>query len=215
MRDGLAAGDRVQLHINNGKKKAYIRNGLDWIKRFPVGRSAALCPGRVKSPSGRYCCKSRKSNNPKNLAKADLWTSLLLRRISTPRRRLVIVLDETVWSLTSPRVKRIGGSRNFRSSPQKDFCNKIGHWQTCGALRSLDQLRTRLSVDRRRPRRRPVAQGREMSNGCTFSPPAIRGFDGSKRSRTSRFLTSERATTKASFKLLACRSATLKKALPK
>ena len=45
MRDGLAAGDRVQLHINNGKKKAYIRNGLDWIKRFPVGRSAAFCPG--------------------------------------------------------------------------------------------------------------------------------------------------------------------------
>ena len=51
MRDGLAAGDRVQLHINNGKKKAYIRNGLDWIKRFPVGRSAAFCPGRVKSAS--------------------------------------------------------------------------------------------------------------------------------------------------------------------
>ena len=52
MRDGLAAGDRVQLHINNGKKKAYIRNGQDWIKRFPVGRSAAFCPGRVKSASG-------------------------------------------------------------------------------------------------------------------------------------------------------------------
>jgi len=67
----------------------------------------------------------------------------------------------------------------------------------------------------RRLRRRPVAQGRAMSNGCTFSPPAIRGFDGSKRSRTSRFFTSERATTKASFRLLACRSATLKKALPK
>ncbi|SDF00020.1 hypothetical protein SAMN05216337_10427 [Bradyrhizobium brasilense] len=29
-----------------------------------------------------------------------------------------------------------------------------------------------------------------MSNGCTFSLPAIREFDGSKRSRTSRFLTS-------------------------
>jgi hypothetical protein len=32
----------------------------------------------------RYCSKSRKSNNPKNLAKVDLWTSLLLRRFSTP-----------------------------------------------------------------------------------------------------------------------------------
>jgi ATP-dependent DNA ligase len=47
MRDGLAAGDRVQLHINNGKKKAYTRNGLHWIKRFSVGRSAAFCRGRV------------------------------------------------------------------------------------------------------------------------------------------------------------------------
>jgi hypothetical protein len=54
MRDGLAAGDRVQLHITNGKKKAYTRNGLDWIKRFPVGRSAAFCPGRVKSASGHF-----------------------------------------------------------------------------------------------------------------------------------------------------------------
>ena len=71
MRDGLAAGDRVQLHINNGRNKAYIRNGLDWIKRFPVGRSAAFCPGRVKSASGRYCCKSRKSYDPENLAKVD------------------------------------------------------------------------------------------------------------------------------------------------
>src|SRR5213080_5003183 len=74
-------------------------------------------------------------------------------------------------------------------------------------------IRTRFSADRRRPRRRPVAQGREMSNGCTFSPPAIRGFDGSKRSRISRFLTSERAITKASFRLLACRSAILKKSV--
>jgi hypothetical protein len=39
-------------------------------------------------------------------------------------------LDETIWSLTSPLVKRISGSKNFRSSPQKDLCNKIGHQQT-------------------------------------------------------------------------------------
>jgi hypothetical protein len=54
MRDGLAAGDRVQLHINNGKKKAYTRNGLDWIKRFSVDRSAAFCQGRVKSASRTF-----------------------------------------------------------------------------------------------------------------------------------------------------------------
>src|SRR5882762_6680243 len=68
---------------------------------------------------------------------------------------------------------------------------------------------------RRRPLRRQVAHGRAISNGCTFAPPAIRGFDGSKRSRISRFLTRARATTKASFRLLAWRSAMLKKASPK
>jgi hypothetical protein len=40
--------------------------------------------------SGGYCCKSRKSNNPKNLAKVDFWTSLLLRRASAPLGRTVI-----------------------------------------------------------------------------------------------------------------------------
>src|SRR5258707_3033662 len=37
------------------------------------------------------------------------------------------ILDETIWSLTSPLVKRISGSKKFRSSPQKDFCNNICH----------------------------------------------------------------------------------------
>jgi hypothetical protein len=35
------------------------------------------------------------------------------------------ILDEAIWSLTSPRVKRISGSKNFRATPQKDFCNNI------------------------------------------------------------------------------------------
>src|SRR4030081_668480 len=72
----------------------------------------------------RYCCKSRKSNNPKNLAKVDLWTSLLLRGFQCHYGGGG--LDETIWSLTSPRVKRISGTKNFRSPPQKDFCNNIG-----------------------------------------------------------------------------------------
>ena len=75
-------------------------------------------------------------------------------------------------------------------------------------------IRTRFSADRRRPRRWPIAQGREMSSGCTFSPPAIKGFHGSKRSRTSRFLTSERATTKASVAALSVPAATWAERLP-
>src|SRR5689334_18542746 len=86
------------------------------------------------------CCKSRKSNNPKNLAKVDLCASLLPRGFSVPLRRSVIDFDETIWSLTSRRVKRISASRIFRSSPQKDFCNKIGHKPTCANARPAVQV---------------------------------------------------------------------------
>jgi hypothetical protein len=84
----------------------------------------------VTSAVGRLCCKSRKSNNPKNLAKADPWTSLRLRSFSSRQEGPWSILDEAIWSLTSPRVKRISGSKNFRSTPQKDFCNNIGTEQT-------------------------------------------------------------------------------------
>jgi hypothetical protein len=40
-------------------------------------------------------------------------------------------------SLTSRRAKRISGSKNFRSTPQKDFCNKICHKQKFCALTDL------------------------------------------------------------------------------
>jgi hypothetical protein len=32
-----------------------------------------------------------------------------------------------IWSLTSPRVRRISGSEIFRSPPQRDFCSNIRH----------------------------------------------------------------------------------------
>jgi hypothetical protein len=40
------------------------------------------------------------------------------------------ILDQSIWSLTSPRAKRISGSKNFCSTPQKDFCNKIDQMRT-------------------------------------------------------------------------------------
>jgi bifunctional non-homologous end joining protein LigD len=40
-------GYRVQIHINNGKRKVYTRNGLDWTKRFSVIAGALDIPGRA------------------------------------------------------------------------------------------------------------------------------------------------------------------------
>src|SRR6266850_431486 len=53
------------------------------------------------SPFGRYCCKSRKSNNPENLANGDFYRSPPLQRSVGPIRRSVVVFS----------VKRCGPSR--------------------------------------------------------------------------------------------------------
>jgi hypothetical protein len=50
-----------------------------------VTADIAFCP-----KSADIVCKSRKSNNPKNLAKVDLCASLLPRGFSVPLRRSVI-----------------------------------------------------------------------------------------------------------------------------
>jgi bifunctional non-homologous end joining protein LigD len=40
-------GYRVQLHLNEGRRKAYTRNGLDWTKRFSQIAGALDIPGQV------------------------------------------------------------------------------------------------------------------------------------------------------------------------
>jgi bifunctional non-homologous end joining protein LigD len=40
-------GYRVQVHIRNGNKKVYTRNGLDWTKRFSVIAGALDIPGQA------------------------------------------------------------------------------------------------------------------------------------------------------------------------
>jgi hypothetical protein len=55
------------------------------------------------------------------------------------------ILDETIWSVTSPRVRRISGPKNFRSPSQKDFFNNIG------AKRPLWAAKQRLALDLKRP----------------------------------------------------------------
>src|SRR4051794_11315564 len=54
-----------------------------------------------ESGNGRFCCKSRKLNDPRNLAKVDFCTSLLLHRLSTPGRRPVIGFG---WIGTVPHI---------------------------------------------------------------------------------------------------------------
>jgi hypothetical protein len=43
--------------------------------------------------------------------------------------------------------KRINGSKNLRSPPQKDFCNKIGTKRTFAGLASYGEALSRLSSD--------------------------------------------------------------------
>src|SRR6478672_4334442 len=57
-----------------------------------------------------------------------------LHRCNTPYRPYEApwsFLSETMWSPISPRAKRVSGSEKFWSSPQKDFFNTIGTFETC------------------------------------------------------------------------------------
>ena len=53
-------------------------------------RKRTSTPAAGMSVKCRYCCKSRKLHDPKNLAKVDFWTFPLLHRLSTPLRRSAI-----------------------------------------------------------------------------------------------------------------------------
>jgi hypothetical protein len=86
--------------------------------------------GNDNVPFWQILLKSRKLRGSQNLAKADVWTFLPLQRSLAPIRRPVVILCETIWSLTPPRPKRISGPKRFYSSPKKDFFNTIGTKRT-------------------------------------------------------------------------------------
>ena len=59
-------------HVNR------IKRPNTWLHRPMLQNMKKALANPEPSTHGRYCCKSRKSNNPKNLAKVDLWTSAAL-----------------------------------------------------------------------------------------------------------------------------------------
>jgi hypothetical protein len=96
---------------------------------------------------GRYCCKSRKSNNPKNLAKVDLWTSLLLRRFSTPLRRSVAA--KRSWTSVGGKDADQEAVREFKESlaaPQasRSYLEQVAALMYLGSLIAL--LRVRIAT---------------------------------------------------------------------
>src|SRR5258705_222280 len=109
-----------QLGRNTGPRVAgtFVRVEYSAERGFPPVRSVGLlCADIVAKVENRATRKiSRK-----------LIFGLLRRCVAFQRHYggPWSILDETIWSLTSPLVKRISGSKKFRSSPQKDFCNNI------------------------------------------------------------------------------------------
>jgi hypothetical protein len=57
----------------------------------------------------RYCCKSRKSYDPENLAKVDSKTLLLRQGSPAPIRRSVVVRVGKVFALNEPVLSALGG----------------------------------------------------------------------------------------------------------
>jgi hypothetical protein len=93
-----------------------------WL--FNPGSPAAPIASAMSDP-GRFCCKSRKSSNPKNLAKVDLQTSLLLRRFfsATTEAR-----DRFLVNRYGPSHRRAQNAsaalRIFVRYPKKTFATK-------------------------------------------------------------------------------------------
>src|SRR3979411_3270481 len=121
---------------------------------------ARPCWGRSSAPSAARRCDAGEQNNEvlatgERPVCADIVAKVENRTTQKISRKLIFgllcgcdalylrygyplsILDETIWSLTSPCVKRISGSKNFRSSPQKDFCNNIGTFETCRLLHAM------------------------------------------------------------------------------
>ncbi len=81
------------------------------------------------SPLGRCCRKSRKSNEAKNLANVDFWTTPLLRRSAAPIRRSVVAFlrsdgvphvaapetHQQLWKISFVCPKRL--FRQYRPNP--------------------------------------------------------------------------------------------------
>jgi hypothetical protein len=97
-RAGSAVGGKGQL------APAHRRPRRRSLPGHRAGPNAHICPSPKSGANSSLqmdiwqnvgrpissCCRSRKSNDPENLAKVDLRTSLLLRRFSAPLRRSVI-----------------------------------------------------------------------------------------------------------------------------
>ena len=111
-----AASCRCRLRVRLGPRRTPTRGPLCPYQ----GTSSAWCGTSEKC---LYCCKSPKPNKPENLAEVDLRTTLSLRRLSTPLRRRVIDFGrhDMVPHLTSPRVKRISGSKICVRHSKKTF----------------------------------------------------------------------------------------------
>ena len=98
-----------------------IRDGLTAYRRLPL------------RPINRYRCRASACLECADIAKVENRATRKISRklIFGLLRRCVAfqrhyggpwsILDETIWFLTSPLVKRISGSEKLRSSPQKTF----------------------------------------------------------------------------------------------
>ena len=76
---------------------------------------------------GRYCCKSRKSRDPE-ISRMSIFSEIYCCNASWCRYEGPwSFLREMMWSLTSSRANRVSGLYNFCTSPEKYFCNNIGH----------------------------------------------------------------------------------------
>src|SRR5436190_18084816 len=103
-------GDRIEDETRRTVDLGHSSDGPSWID---------LTENRVTTTESRFAaCLNGLLQQNRPLAEVG-WRSLMSGEAPWS------FLNDTMWSLISPRAKGISGSENFWSSPQKDFCNTI------------------------------------------------------------------------------------------
>ena len=121
--------DATRQRFPNARDEPNFAVRFSWLSNV---RFRFLSPESCHSAFGRCCRKSRKSNDAKNLANGDFWTSPPLRCSVVPLGRSVVVFRYAMWSLTSLRTKRVRSFRKFCLLPPKNFFDSIHQLRTFG-----------------------------------------------------------------------------------
>ena len=116
-------------HVSLGQLK--VMSAIENCRTAALGGHVARCENCPHTQISYNSCRNRHCPKCQGAAAKDWLAAREADLLPVPYYHVVFTLPaafaDIAWTLTSPRVRRISGSKNFCSPPQKDFCNNICH----------------------------------------------------------------------------------------